>query len=91
MWWDVGNDFREKKAHQFRDSRASIPSFTGHDSEIYVDVVIENAAGNLACVEVKATATVKESDLRGPKKLAGIADDQFKMGGVRWHRDNAAR
>ncbi|HEY9279222.1 MAG TPA: DUF4143 domain-containing protein, partial [Eoetvoesiella sp.] len=45
-----------------------------------VDVVIENAAGNLVCVEVKAVATVKESDLRGLKKLAGIAGDQFRMG-----------
>jgi hypothetical protein len=45
-----------------------------------VDVVIENAAGKLVCVEVKAAATVKESDLRGLKKLAGIAGEQFKMG-----------
>lgn len=45
-----------------------------------VDIVIENAAGNLVCVEVKSAATVKESDLRGLKKLAGIAGKQFKMG-----------
>lgn len=45
-----------------------------------VDVVIENAAGDLVCVEVKAAATVKESDLRGLKKLASIAGAQFKMG-----------
>ncbi|MDA8125846.1 MAG: ATP-binding protein [Deltaproteobacteria bacterium] len=45
-----------------------------------VDVVIENAAGKLVCVEVKAAATIKESDLRGLKKLAGIAGAQFKMG-----------
>ena len=45
-----------------------------------VDVVIENAAGKLVCVEVKAAATIKESDLRGLKKLAGIAGKQFKMG-----------
>lgn len=31
-------------------------------------------------VEVKAAATVKESDLRGLKKLAGLAERQFKMG-----------
>jgi len=29
-------------------------------------------------VEVKAAATVKESDLRGLKKLAGLAARQFK-------------
>jgi len=45
-----------------------------------VDVVIENAAGHLIGVEVKAAATVKERDLRGLKKLASQAGDQFKMG-----------
>lgn len=45
-----------------------------------VDVVIENAAGRLVGVEVKAAATVKESDLRGLRKLAGLAGDHFKMG-----------
>ena len=48
--------------------------------KVEVDVVIENAAGQLVCVEVKASATVKESDLRGLKKLASLAGDQFKMG-----------
>ncbi|WP_186454056.1 DUF4143 domain-containing protein [Denitratisoma sp. DHT3] len=33
--------------------------------KVEVDVVIENAAGKLVGVEVKAAATVKESDLRG--------------------------
>ena len=45
-----------------------------------VDVVIENAAGQLVGVEVKAAATVRESDLRGLKKLANLACRQFKMG-----------
>ncbi|MEY4719876.1 MAG: hypothetical protein RL563_2494 [Pseudomonadota bacterium] len=45
-----------------------------------VDVVIENAAGQLVGVEVKASATVKESDLRGLKKLASVAPEQFKLG-----------
>lgn len=45
-----------------------------------VDLVIENAAGQLIGVEVKASATVKESDLRGLKKLASVAGNQFKMG-----------
>ncbi|MCK2088430.1 ATP-binding protein [Thauera aromatica] len=48
--------------------------------KVEVDIVIENAAGNLVCVEVKAAATVKEGDLRGLKKLAGIAGDRFRMG-----------
>jgi predicted AAA+ superfamily ATPase len=45
-----------------------------------VDVVIENGAGQLVGVEVKAAATVKESDLRGLKKMASLAARQFKMG-----------
>ena len=45
-----------------------------------VDVVIENGAGQLVGVEVKAAATVKEGDLRGLKKLAGLAVRPFKMG-----------
>ena len=45
-----------------------------------VDVVIENAAGHLLGVEMKAAATVRDSDLRGLKKLASVAGDQFKMG-----------
>lgn len=45
-----------------------------------VDVVIENGAGQLVGVEVKAAATVKEGDLRGLKKLAGLAGGQLKMG-----------
>lgn len=45
-----------------------------------VDIVIENGAGQLIGVEVKAAATVKESDLRGLKKWSNLAGDQFKMG-----------
>ncbi|MDP3516078.1 MAG: ATP-binding protein [Pseudohongiella sp.] len=45
-----------------------------------VDLVIEDALGQLVAVEVKATATVKQIDLRGLKKLANQAEKQFKMG-----------
>lgn len=45
-----------------------------------VDVVIENALGQLVGIEVKATASVNQSDLRGLKKLASVAGPQFKMG-----------
>jgi len=48
--------------------------------KVEVDMVIENAAGQLVGVEVKATATVQESALRGLKKLSGLAGDSFKMG-----------
>lgn len=45
-----------------------------------VDVIIENTVGQLVGVEIKASATVKQSDLRGLKKFAGLAGGQFKMG-----------
>lgn len=48
--------------------------------KVEVDIVIESAIGQLMGVEVKAAATIKESDLRGLKKLATLAGDQFKMG-----------
>ena len=48
--------------------------------KVEVEMVIENAAGQLVGVEVKAGATVKASDLRGLRKLSTLAGDQFKMG-----------
>lgn len=48
--------------------------------QVEVDIVIENAAGQLVGVEVKAAATVKDSDLRGLRKLASLAQGQFKLG-----------
>ena len=53
--------------------------YRDHD-QFEVDFIIENAAGHLVGVEVKAAATVKESDLRGLKRLASIAGEQFKLG-----------
>jgi uncharacterized protein len=48
--------------------------------KVEVDVVVENAAGQVVGVEIKSSATVKESDLRGLRKLAGLAGSDFKMG-----------
>lgn len=53
-----------------------------------VDVVIENAAGQLVGVEIKASATVKERDLRGLKKLASLAGDRFKAGVLLYDGDD---
>lgn len=55
--------------------------YRDHD-QFEVDIVIENAAGQLVGVEVKATASVRQTDLRGLKRLASIAGDQFKLGVV---------
>jgi predicted AAA+ superfamily ATPase len=48
--------------------------------KVEVDIVIENAAGQLVGVEVKAAASVKDTDLRGLRKLASLAGKDFKMG-----------
>lgn len=45
-----------------------------------VDFVIENSAGDIIGVEVKASATVIGKDLRGLKRLKELAGDSFKMG-----------
>lgn len=49
---------------------------------IEVDVVIEHGAMQLAGVEVKAAATVTESDFRGLRKLREAAGDRFACGTV---------
>lgn len=53
--------------------------YRDHD-QLEVDLVIENAVGQLVGVEVKAAATVRVSDLRGLRRLATVAGDAFKMG-----------
>ncbi|PSB39462.1 ATP-binding protein [Aphanothece minutissima] len=46
-----------------------------------VDVVIENAAGQVLGVEVKAKATVQRQDFSGLRRLADLAGESF-LGGV---------
>jgi uncharacterized protein len=53
--------------------------YRDHD-QYEVDVVIEDARGRLIGVEVKASATVKSTDLRGLRRLATLAGDQFTLG-----------
>ena len=48
--------------------------------KVEVDLVVESASGHLVGIEVKAKASVKDSDLKGLKKLSRLAGDQFKMG-----------
>ena len=49
---------------------------------IEVDIVIEHGAMQLAGVEVKAAATVTESDFSGLRKLREAAGDRFACGAV---------
>lgn len=61
------------------DGDCQLLYYRDHD-QYEVDAVIEHAAGGLIGVEVKASATVTERDLRGLKRLASLAGDQFKLG-----------
>lgn len=47
-----------------------------------VDIVIERGARHLAGIEVKASATVRESDFRGLRKLRDAAGSRFTCGVV---------
>jgi predicted AAA+ superfamily ATPase len=50
--------------------------------DVEVDIVLEQGRGGVAGVEVKAAATVNESDLRGLRKLRGAAGGRFAAGVV---------
>jgi predicted AAA+ superfamily ATPase len=54
-----------------------------------VDVVMEDRAGRIVGVEVKAGATVTPSDFRGLRRLAEAAGDQFALGLVLYDHDRA--
>lgn len=45
-----------------------------------VDLVIENDAGDIVGIEVKAAATVTSSDFAGLRKLAGACNSRFRCG-----------
>lgn len=47
-----------------------------------VDVVLEDRAGNLGCVEIKCTATLRERDWRQMAKIRDARNRQFKAGFV---------
>lgn len=53
--------------------------YRDHD-QFEVDVVAESTNGELVGIEVKAAASINESDLRGLKRLASVAGERFKLG-----------
>jgi hypothetical protein len=56
-----------------------ISYYRDHD-QYEVDLVVENAAGDIVGIEVKAGATVRDGDLRGLRKLADLAGSRFVAG-----------
>jgi uncharacterized protein len=52
-----------------------------------VDIVIEDETGNVVGVEVKASATVNQSDFSGLRRLADACGDRFRLGVVLYDHD----
>ena len=52
-----------------------------------VDVVVENLAGQIVGIEVKASATVRGEDFRGLKKLASACGEDFRLGVILYDGD----
>lgn len=55
-----------------------VHAMLGHLTE--VDLVLEEGAGSVAGVEVKAASSVSEADFRGMRKLAELAGRHFAHG-----------
>jgi predicted AAA+ superfamily ATPase len=54
-----------------------------------VDIVIENRAGDVVGLEIKASATVRGGDFNGLRKLCGAVGDRFKFGAVLYDSSEA--
>jgi hypothetical protein len=55
-----------------------------------VDIVLERGANELAGIEVKASATVMESDFRGLRKLSDLLGKRFCAGVVLYDGETSA-
>jgi predicted AAA+ superfamily ATPase len=51
---------------------------TQHGHE--VDVVLENRRGEIIGIEIKASASVSQADLRGMRRLRDVAGRRFRAG-----------
>ena len=67
------------KMISWSDESWRLSYYRDHD-QYEVDFVIENAAGGVVGIEVKAGATVRGGDLGGLRKLAGLAGKRFVAG-----------
>ena len=74
--------FGELRRHaSWHDADLRFFHFRDRDG-VEVDIVIEHGAAQLAGIEVKAAATVTESDFRGLRKLRDAVGDRFVCGVV---------
>jgi predicted AAA+ superfamily ATPase len=70
-----------KRQASWRTSPIAFFHFRDRDG-VEVDIVLEQGAGNVAGVEVKAAATVTATDFRGLRKLKDAAGKRFRAGVV---------
>ncbi|MGE3920986.1 MAG: ATP-binding protein [Gammaproteobacteria bacterium] len=82
----VYNELR--KQANFLDEKLKFSHYRDKE-KVEVDIVIENSLDEVIGIEVKATASIKQSDLQGLKKLSTIADKKFKIGVLLFDGDHA--
>ncbi len=74
------------KEASWADERVSFFHYRDKD-QVEVDFVIENEAGDVVGIEVKAAATVVAPDFRGLERLRNATDDAFALGVVLYDGD----
>jgi predicted AAA+ superfamily ATPase len=76
------------KLTAWSDDRFSLSHF--RDKELdEVDIVIENRRGQIVGLEVKASATVRNEDFSGLRKLAAAVGERFAFGAVLYDHEQA--
>jgi len=69
------------------DRRITLAHYRDKD-QLEVDFVLENGRGEVVGIEVKASATVRETDFRGLKRLADATGPDFKSGLLLYDGEN---
>lgn len=68
------------KHREWADVRTTAHHYRRRDEEI--DMVLESRSGDIACVEVKATASLRSRDWRAMEKLRDARGESFRAGAV---------
>lgn len=76
------------KACAWSEARPTIYHYRDKD-QVEVDFVLEDARRAVIGVEVKAAATVRDSDFRGLRRLQFLMGDRFRLGVVLYDGDQA--
>ena len=79
-----------RRQASWHDAPATFFHFRDKDGA-EVDIVVELGSRSVAGVEVKAAATVTQSDFRGLRKLASAAGDRFTRGVVLYDGESTMR